>query len=301
VAGEPGGRQGRARGGRLTYSLVARDPDTGELGVAVQTCNFAVGRVVPWAAAGVGAVATQSFSDAGYGALGLDLLRAGKTPEEMLAALRAADRDEAHRQVGVVDATGRSAAHTGADCIRDAGHLTRENLSAQANMMRSAEVWPAMADAFAAAEGPLARRLLAALDAAEAAGGDFRGKQSAALLVVAGEPSGRPWDDRVCDLRVDDHAEPLAELRRLLSLDEAYRRLRALRSLDGYDEEADRARAAGVGEQELAWAAAIAAVRGGDADEARRRLEPFAAAEPKWLDALESVRVAVGREADSSR
>jgi uncharacterized Ntn-hydrolase superfamily protein len=283
----------------VTYSLVARDPETGELGVAVQTCNFAVGRVVPWAASGVGAVATQSFSDPGYGALGLELLRAGKTPEEMLAALRAADTQEAHRQVGVVDAQGRSAAHTGADCIREAGHLTRENLSAQANMMRSADVWPAMADAFAAASGTLAERLLAALDAAEAAGGDFRGKQSAALLVVAGEPSGTPWRDRINDVRVDDHPEPIAELRRLLALDDAYRRLRSLRSLDTFDEEAERARSAGVSDQELAWTGAVAAVRSGDLDEARRRFEPLVQAEPRWLDALESMRAAVAREPSS--
>jgi uncharacterized Ntn-hydrolase superfamily protein len=252
---------------------------------------------VPWAAAGIGAVATQSFSDPGYGALGLELLRAGKTPEEMLAALRAADSQEAHRQVGVVDATGRSAAHTGADCIREAGHLTRENLSAQANMMRSAEVWPAMADAFAAAGGTLAERLMAGLDAAEAAGGDFRGKQSAALLVVAGEPSGRPWRDRVNDLRVDDHPEPLAELRRLLGLDEAFRKLRSFHTLEGFDEEAERARSRGVAEHEVAWTGAVAAVRGGDLDEARRRLEPLAAVEPRWLGALDSIVAAVAREA----
>jgi uncharacterized Ntn-hydrolase superfamily protein len=282
----------------MTYSLVVRDPETGELGVAVQTCNFAVGRIVPWAEAGIGAVATQSFSDPGYGALGLELLRAGKTPEEMLAALRAADTQEAHRQVGVVDATGRSAAHTGGQCIREAGHVTRDGLSAQANMMRSAEVWPALAEAFAAASGTLAERLLAGLDAAEAAGGDFRGRQSAALLVVAGEPSGRLWQDRVCDVRVDDHPEPLAELRRLVALDETLRKLRTFRELAAFEDESERARGAGVSEQELAWAGAAAAARGGDEAEARRRIEPLAAAEPRWLDALESLLAAVRLEAE---
>jgi uncharacterized Ntn-hydrolase superfamily protein len=284
----------------MTYSLVVRDPETGELGIAVQTCNFAVGRVVPWAESGVGAVATQSFSDPGYGVLGLELLRAGKSPEQMLAALRAADRQEAHRQVGVVDATGRSAAHTGAHCIREAGHLTGDNLSAQANMMRSAGVWPAMAEAFAAASGTLAERLLSGLDAAEAAGGDFRGRQSAALLVVRGEPSGRPWQDRVCDLRVDDHPEPLAEVRRLLALEQTLRTLRSFHTLEGFDEEAERARQLGVAEHELAWAGAIAATRSGDLDEARRRLELLAADEPRWLDVLDSLLAAVRREAEPS-
>ena len=189
----------------MTYSIVARDAETGELGVAVQSRAFRTGGAVPWAIAGVGAIATQSFTERSYGQLGLELLRAGKTPAEALAGLVAADADAAVRQVGIVDAEGRTAAHTGADCSPEAGHLTGDGYSVQSNIMRSADVWPAMAEAFEAATGPLARRLLAALDAAEAAGGDWRGQQAAGLLVVPA--SGRPWE-RVSDLRVDDHPAP---------------------------------------------------------------------------------------------
>jgi uncharacterized Ntn-hydrolase superfamily protein len=205
-----------------TYSIVARDAATGELGVAVQSHWFAVGAVVPWAEAGVGAVATQSFTEPSYGPLGLAAMKAGKEPREALAALLAKDPHPEVRQVALVDARGRTAAHTGSGCIPAAGHRTGEGYSVQANLMLGGEVPGAMATAFERATGPLAERMLAALEAAQAAGGDLRGKQSAALLVVRAAPSASPWTDRVVDLRVDDHAEPLRELRRLLTLHRAY-------------------------------------------------------------------------------
>jgi uncharacterized Ntn-hydrolase superfamily protein len=205
----------------MTYSIVARDPATGELGVAVQSHWFSVGGLVTWAQPGVGAVATQANVDPGYGPRTLDLLRAGAGAPDALAELVARDAQRDVRQVGVVDAAGRAAAHTGPACMDAAGHLVGDGVACQANIMASAEVWPAMAQAFAAAEGSnLAQRLLAALDAAEAAGGDLRGRQSAALLVVP--PAGEPWDALV-DLRVEDDPEPLEELRRLLVLADAYR------------------------------------------------------------------------------
>ena len=205
-----------------TYSIVARDPVTGDLGVAVQSHWFSVGTAVPWAEAGVGAVATQSFTDPAYGALGLEMMRAGKGAADALKGLLAADRDREVRQVAMVDAAGKVAAHTGTACIQAAGHETGEQFSVQANLMDKPTVWPAMAKAFRAAKGDLADRLLAALRAAEAEGGDIRGRQSAALLIVKGKASGRPWEDRLFDLRVEDHPAPLDELGRLIRLRRAY-------------------------------------------------------------------------------
>jgi uncharacterized Ntn-hydrolase superfamily protein len=210
-----------------TFSIVARDPATGELGVAVQSHWFSVGAMVPWAEAGVGAVATQSFVDPSYGPLALDLMRAGRTAPEALAGLLAADEGREVRQVAVIDARGRVAAHTGRRCIAEAGQRTGKAFSVQANLMASAQVWPAMAAAFEQARGDLAERMLQALEAAQKAGGDIRGQQSAALLVVAGASTGRPWADRVFDLRVEDHPRPLAELRRLLTVARAYRHMNA--------------------------------------------------------------------------
>ena len=205
-----------------TYSIVARDPATGQLGVAVQSHWFSVGALVPGAEAGVGAVATQSFVDASYGPLGLSLLKAGRSAPDALAGLLAADGGRDVRQVAMIDAAGRVAAHTGARCVEAAGHHVGKDFSVQANMMRNASVWPAMAKAFEGTKGDLAERMLAALEAAEAAGGDIRGKQSAALIVVSGAPTGRPWQDRLFDLRVEDSPAPLPELRRLVTLARAY-------------------------------------------------------------------------------
>lgn len=205
-----------------TFSIVARDTATGEMGVAVQSHWFSVGSVVAWAEAGVGAIATQSLVDVSYGPLGLDMLRAGKSPAEALKALTAGDPHPELRQVAIIDTRGRVATHTGASCIEAAGHVAGEQFSVQANMMENDRVWPAMAAAFGASEGSLAERMLAALDAAQAAGGDIRGRQSAAIKIV-GTSTGRPWVDTLYDLRVEDHPEPLVELRRLVRLQTAYR------------------------------------------------------------------------------
>jgi uncharacterized Ntn-hydrolase superfamily protein len=205
-----------------TYSIVARDSATGELGVAVQSHYFSVGPIVPWVEAGVGAVATQSLVLVDYGPRGLDLMRSGLTAQQALDSLLGVDPNPAVRQVAMVDAKGNVAVHTGTGCIPDAGHLTGRQYSVQANLMANDKVWPAMAAAFEEAEGDLAERMLAALEAAEAAGGDIRGRQSAALVIVRERPSGKPWADRVMDLRVEDHREPIRELRRLVRLRRAY-------------------------------------------------------------------------------
>jgi uncharacterized Ntn-hydrolase superfamily protein len=205
-----------------TYSIVARDPNTGELGVAVQSHWFSVGSIVPWAEAGVGAVATQSFVDPSYGKLGLEMMRTGKSAPEALKSLLAGDEGREVRQVAMIDAQGRVDAWTGKNDIEAAGHYIGKNFSVQANMMLSDKVWPAMARAFENTKGDLADRMLAAMDAAQAEGGDIRGRQSAALIVVTGKPTGMSWKDRLFDLRVDDSAEPLLELRRLVTLQRAY-------------------------------------------------------------------------------
>jgi uncharacterized Ntn-hydrolase superfamily protein len=210
-----------------TYSIVARDPQTGELGVAVQSHWFSVGQIVSWAEAGVGAVATQSFADPSYGKLGLDLMRAGKSAPDALRSLLAGDEGREVRQVAMIDARGSVLAHTGAKNIEAAGHFVGKDYSVQANLMSNERVWSAMSRAFEASKGDLAERMLAALEAAQAQGGDIRGKQSAALVVVSGKPTGRTWADRVFDLRVDDHAEPLKELRRLVTLQRAYNHMNA--------------------------------------------------------------------------
>lgn len=208
-----------------TYSIVARDPATGEMGVAVQSHWFSVGSIVSWAEAGVGAVATQSFVDPAYGPLGLELMRRERPAEVALAALLSADADAAVRQVAMVDASGRAAAHTGGRSIQAAGHHVGDGYSTQANLMERATVWDAMAHAFERARGDLAERMLVALEAAEGEGGDVRGRQSAALLLVAPVSTGRSWVDRRFDLRVEDHENPVAELRRLVQLQRVYRRL----------------------------------------------------------------------------
>ncbi len=205
-----------------TFSIVARDPQSGYLGVAVQSHWFSVGSVVTWAEAGVGAVATQAMVEISYGPLALDLMRGGKSASQALDALLTTDEGQMLRQVAVVDTTGSVATHTGERCIAHAGHIIGESFSVQANMMATADVWPAMADTYRHSETAFAERLLSALEAGQAAGGDVRGQQSAALLVVRGASSGKPWADTVVDLRVEDNAEPIRELRRLLTLDRAY-------------------------------------------------------------------------------
>ncbi len=205
-----------------TFSIVARDPATGELGVAVQSHYFSVGPIVPWAEAGVGAVATQSLVLVDYGPRGLDLMRGGKTAQEALDALLKEDAHNEGRQVGMVDAKGTVAAYTGPSCIPDAGHKTGNQYTVQANLMANPTVWPAMSEAYEKAQGDLGERLMQALEAGQKAGGDIRGKQSAAILVVRAQSTGKPWKDWVYNLRVEDTAEPLKELRRLLRLQRAY-------------------------------------------------------------------------------
>lgn len=210
-----------------TYSIVARDPATGELGAAVQSHWFSVGSIVIWAEPGIGAVATQSFVEPSYGPLGLQMMRAGKSAEQALTGLLAADAHEDVRQVAMVDAKGRVANHTGKNAIAEHCKATGESYAVQANMMWKPTVCAAMAAAFESASGDLAERMLRALEAAEGAGGDVRGRQSAALLVVKGDPTAPAWGGREFDLRIEDHADPLLELRRLLTMARAYRLMNA--------------------------------------------------------------------------
>jgi len=203
-----------------TYSIVAYDSATGQFGAAVQSHWFKVADVI-WLEPGVGAVATQSLADFTYGPLGLKMLQMGRTPEQALAGLTEADPQSDVRQVAIIDKTA-VAAHTGAKCIPEAGHRTGRHYSVQANLMRNNTVWDAMAAAFENTKGDLADRMMAALEAAQAEGGDIRGKQSASMVVVTGEPTGQVWRDRLVDIRVDDSPEPLKELRRLLDITRAY-------------------------------------------------------------------------------
>jgi len=205
-----------------TYSIVAMDPETGDIGVAVQSHWFSVGSLVIWGEAGVGVVATQSFVNPSFGLRGLDLLKQGKTPQQAVDELLGADEGRELRQLAILNAKGIAAASTGKNCIQAAGHIVGENFSCQANLMKNDKVWPAMAEAFKKAKGPLAERMLAALEAAEKAGGDIRGKQAAAMMVFRGKPSGKVWEDKIVDLRVEDNSAPLIELKRLLKVQRAY-------------------------------------------------------------------------------
>jgi len=205
-----------------TYSVVALDKEKNQLGVAVQSHWFAVGTVCPWIAPGVGAVATQSIAEPGYGPKGFNLLKKGKTVQETLGELLKADDSRDLRQVAIVDTFGNVAAHTGSRCIAEAGHETGDCFSVQANMMLSKAVWPAMARAFRNSKGPLADRLMATLYAAQKAGGDIRGKQSASILIADNVKDNTPWKHIVVDLRVDDHPYPLQELDRLIKVQYAY-------------------------------------------------------------------------------
>ena len=205
-----------------TYSIVAYDEENKQMGVAVQSHWFSVGAIVPWAEAGVGAVATQSFVEVSYGPLGLELMRSGKTSQQALSALLTIDANKPVRQVAMVDARGRVAVHTGKQCIPEAGHHQGKNYSCQANLMEKNTVWKAMANAYESTTGQLVDRLMAALEAAQKEGGDIRGKQSAAILIVSTLSSGVAWKDRIYDLRVEDHPQPLKELKRLITVAKAY-------------------------------------------------------------------------------
>ncbi len=205
-----------------TFSIVARDTVTGEMGVAVQSHWFSVGSIVSWAEAGVGAIATQSLLNVSYGPRGLEFLKQGLTAQQTLDTLIAADTGRDYRQLAIVDAKGNVAAYTGKKCIPEAGDIVGNNFSVQANLMSNNKIWPAMDKAFRESKGPLAERMITALEAAQNAGGDIRGKQSAAILVVKGKSTGKVWEDRLIDLRVEDNPKPIVELKRLLKVHRAY-------------------------------------------------------------------------------
>ena len=258
----------------------------------MQSHYFQVGPVVPWVLAGVGAVATQSHVNISFGPLGLELMRSGFTAEQALKALLAGDDKPEVRQVALLDAAGNVATHTGDHCIPEAGHRTGDGCSCQANLMEKDTVWSAMLDAYASTQAPLAERMLAALDAAEAEGGDIRGRQSAAMVVVRGTPSGRVWEDRIMDIRVEDSREPLAELRRLLRIKRAY----------ASDDQAERLEVAGDVKSavklrieaadmapdlvELSFWAGLDLAKLDDFDGGCRLIARAVAEEPRWIETL---------------
>lgn len=277
-----------------TYSIVARDPSTGEMGVAVQSHWFSVGPIVPWAEAGVGAVATQSLVDPAYGPLGLELMRLGRSAPDALTSILAGDQGREVRQVAMVDASGKIAAHTGAKCIQPAGHVVDADrqFSVQANLMANDRVWQAMAKAYRSTKGDLADRMIAALEAAENEGGDIRGRQSAAILIVAAHPSGKPWVDRRFDLRVEDHPDPVKELRRLVQLQRAYLHMNAG---DAAVEKGDYAAAAKEFETarrlaphivEIPFWQAVTMVNAGKLDEALPIFKEVFVKEPVWVELI---------------
>jgi uncharacterized Ntn-hydrolase superfamily protein len=274
----------------MTYSIVAHDPQTGQLGVAVQSHWFAVGPIVPWAAPGVGAVATQANAEVSYGPRALQLLAAGTSASDALAQLLAEDPSAASRQVAVMDSQGQAAAHTGTDCIPFAGHVVGDGVSCQANIMVSDQVWPAMLETFQSVRGPLAARLVDVLDAAQEVGGDARGQQSAALLVVGSQ--GEPWET-IVSLRVEDHPDPLVELRRLLGVHEAYRLAGEADELVGqgrHDEAAGLYRQASAlvpENHELRLWAGLGAAQGGDLPLAVAEVRATIPPHPPWRELLE--------------
>jgi uncharacterized Ntn-hydrolase superfamily protein len=258
----------------VTYSIIARDAETGELGVAVQSQSFNTGAAVPWARPGVGVVATQSWTDRRYGWRGLELLAGGRPPDEALALLRADDEHPEFRQVAIIDSHGTIAQFTGENCVPAAGQARGDDWAAQGNMLASDDAWHQMGAAFEATEATLAQRLLAALDAAEATGGDWRGRGGAALLVVPA--TGSPWE-RVIDLRVEESDDSLVELRRLVTRAEAYRAAnRADRDSAGV------ARAGGLPAAHVRWLAFLDAATAGDFQEARRLLQELEQEQPRY-------------------
>ena len=273
----------------MTYSIVARDRQTGELGVAVQSHWFSVGPIVPWALAGVGAVATQANAEVSYGPRGLELMRQGMDAQRALAQLLSEDPGASSRQVAMVDAHGVVAAHTGSGCIAFAGHATGDGVSCQANIMAGEGVWPAMLETYTATAGSLTQRLLAALDAAELAGGDLRGKQSAAIAVVPA--AGNPWES-VISLRVEDDPDPLPELRRLARLHEAYSIAGEADELAGTarpDEAASlylRASELAPENHELRFWAGLGAAQAGDLEAGVEHVRAALELQPNWRELL---------------
>ncbi|MBS1891376.1 MAG: DUF1028 domain-containing protein [Actinobacteria bacterium] len=288
----------------MTYSIIALDPETRELGVAVQSHYFSVGGLVPWAEPGVGAVATQAAVDIAYGPRGLERMRAGRTAPEALAELVAADSQRQFRQVAMVDAHGGIAVHTGAECMAFAGQTIGHHYSCQANLMRTGEVWDAMSEAFLAASGPLAERLIDSLDAAESAGGDLRGRQSAAVLIVPAE--GEAWQ-RSLELRVEDHEDPLGELRRVWMLDASYR---MLREADAVFDAGDRARSAEIyieawerlpDNHEMKFWAGLAMVERGEEERARALLREAIDDHGDWRRVIDMLTVAMSPSIEKTR
>jgi uncharacterized Ntn-hydrolase superfamily protein len=279
-----------------TFSIVARDPKADQFGVAVQSRYFSVGSGVPWAEYGVGAIATQSIVEVSYGPLGLRLLKGGTRPRETLLALTKRDPRAELRQVGIVDAHGRAAAWTGRACIPYAGHAIGRDYAVQGNLLASSRVWTTMARSFERARGPLAERLVAALEAGQRAGGDARGRQSACLLVVGPGERGKPWTQRKIDLRVEDHPGPIRELRRLLRLQRAYDlsgdaearfdRGDAARAFTTYR----RALALAPGNDELLFWRAALHMRAGRREPARRDLRRAVALNPRWRKLLARIQ-----------
>ena len=274
-----------------TYSIVARDMATGEMAVGVQSHWFSVGTSVSWAEAGVGAIATQSFINKSYGPKGLEMLKQGKTAQEVLDVLLEEDEGRAFRQVAIVDARGNVAVHTGESCIREAGMRTGEGYSVQANMMLSDEVWDAMAEAYEkGSDLPLAERVVAALEAAQMAGGDIRGKQSAALLVVSGDKTVTAWDDPQIDLRVDDNPEPVKELKRLLRVYRAYEHMgKGDLALEVNDmktalDEYAAAQKMFPDNAEMKYWTAITLINNGEADKAIPMLKEVFNADTNWIE-----------------
>ncbi len=280
-----------------TYSIVAVDREAGEIGVAVQSHWFSVGSTVPWAEAGVGAVATQSFVNLSFGPRGLDLLRQGRSSEQVVEELLARDPAREMRQLAVIDTQGNAAAHTGTGCIPEAGHAIGQYFSVQANLMASPEVWPAMARSFEKSSGssPLAERLIQALRAAQSHGGDLRGKQSAAILVVRAQSSGRIWKDRLIDLRVEDHANPLEELSRLLRVFRAYEHMNrgdeALEAEDGQGalREYGEARRLYPDSEEIRFWSAVSLVNAGKIEQAFPLFAELLGSRPNWETLLERI------------
>ena len=278
----------------MTYSIVARDPQTGRFGIAVQSHYLGVGPVVPWLEAGVGAVATQASVNVAFGPIGLELLRSGQRAEQAVAALLAGDDNPQVRQVGVVDSEGGTAAHTGTECIPAAGHLVRDGFTVQGNLLARDTCWPAMAAAYEAAlaEGvPFVERLLRAMEAAEGEGGDVRGRQSAAIMVVEAQVQQAAWRGRLMDMRIEDHHDPIPELRRIVTLQLAYDLLNdegdAAKAGATADERYAEARRMAPDAYELVFWQALELVKRGDLAGARRELAIAVQADESWRLTLE--------------
>jgi uncharacterized Ntn-hydrolase superfamily protein len=290
----------------MTYSIVARDPQTGRFGVAVQSHYLGVGPVVPWLEAGVGAIATQASVNISFGPTGLEMLRAGQSSDSVVAALVAGDEQASVRQLGVVDSAGRAAAHTGAECIPACGHLVGDGFTVQGNLLERDTCWPAMAAAYerGLAEGaPFVERLLRAMEAAEGEGGDVRGRQSAAIMVVSAELQQAAWRGRLMDMRIEDHPDPVPELRRIVTMQLAYSLL---------DEEGDAAKAGSSAAEryelarqlspdayELVFWRGVELAAAGDVEGGRRELQVAFAADSRWRTTLQHLADA-GREGVTS-